>query len=178
MEGATALGDHRAGYGPGSPGHDAEVIRNAVIHLTNEQPLVADLPVPPSASDISLVCTNLRTLNGKRPVFADDSASLFVFPYAHIRFLEVPPASLAAAVELDVDSADGANGRSTGTAVAVIANAIAAAAVAVLGLAIALAHAQAQGGTLTATNVASGGACFTLSLQGDVEPVAQEPVSS
>jgi hypothetical protein len=130
MEGATALGDHRAGYGPGSPGHDAEVIRNAVIHLTNEQPLVADLPVPPSASDISLVCTNLRTLNGKRPVFADDSASLFVFPYAHIRFLEVPPASLAAAVELDVDSADGANGRSTGTAVAVIANAIAAAAVA------------------------------------------------
>jgi two-component system sensor histidine kinase MtrB len=47
-----------------------------------------------------------------------------------------------------------------------------------LGLAIAFAHAQAQGGTLTATNLGSGGARFTLSLQGDVEPVAQEPVSS
>jgi two-component system sensor histidine kinase MtrB len=50
-----------------------------------------------------------------------------------------------------------------------------------LGLAIARAHAQAQGGTLEAANADGGGACFTLSLQGGVEPAAQgtpEPVSS
>jgi hypothetical protein len=31
---------------------------------------------------------------GKRPVFVDDSASVFYFPYAHMRFLEIPPSAL------------------------------------------------------------------------------------
>jgi hypothetical protein len=69
------------------------VIRNAVIHVINEQPLMADLFGVPSAEDLTLVCTNLRTMNGKRPVFADHIDSVFVFPYAHIRFLEIPPGS-------------------------------------------------------------------------------------
>jgi hypothetical protein len=66
------------------------VIRDAVIHLFNEQPLRADLPDVPSPGDISLVCTNLRMMNGKRPVFVDDSESTFVFPFTQIRFLEIP----------------------------------------------------------------------------------------
>lgn len=70
------------------------MIRNAVIHLTNEQPLLADLFTMPAPADSGLVCTNLRTMAGKRPVFADDSASVFYFPYAHMRFLEIPPAAL------------------------------------------------------------------------------------
>jgi hypothetical protein len=70
------------------------VIRNAVLHLNNEQPLVADLFELPSSGDVGLRCTNLRTLNGKRPIFADDSASMFFFPYLHLRFLEIPPAAL------------------------------------------------------------------------------------
>ena len=32
---------------------------------------------------------------GKRPVFADDSAAVFFFPMIHVRFLEIPPASVA-----------------------------------------------------------------------------------
>jgi hypothetical protein len=70
------------------------VIRNAVLHINNEQPLMADLFDLPSNGDLGLRCTNLRTLNGKRPVFADDSASVFFFSYEHIRFVEIPPASL------------------------------------------------------------------------------------
>jgi hypothetical protein len=69
-------------------------IRNAVIHLTNEQPLLADLFEMPNAADAGLICTNLRTMAGKRPVFVDDTASVFYFPYAHMRFLEIPPAAL------------------------------------------------------------------------------------
>jgi hypothetical protein len=69
-------------------------IRNAVIHLTNEQPLLADLFEVPAATDLGLVCTNLRTMAGKRPAFVDDSASLFYIPYAHMRFLEISPAAL------------------------------------------------------------------------------------
>ncbi len=66
------------------------MIKDAVIHLFNEQPLVADLAELPEPRDVSLVCTNLRTMNRKRPIFVDDSASTFVFPYSQIRFLEIP----------------------------------------------------------------------------------------
>lgn len=66
------------------------MIRNAVIHIANEQPLVADLLRMPEAGDQGLLCTNLRTLSGSRPVFIDDSASTFFFPYRFIRFLEIP----------------------------------------------------------------------------------------
>jgi hypothetical protein len=67
------------------------MIRNAVIHIVNEQPLLADLFEPPTSTDINLVCTNLRTMNGSRPVFADHTDSTFVFPFDHIRFVEIPP---------------------------------------------------------------------------------------
>ena len=69
------------------------MIRNAVLHINNEQPLLADLFDLPGPGDLGLRCTNLRTLNGKRPVFADDSASLFFFPMIHMRFIEIPPAA-------------------------------------------------------------------------------------
>lgn len=65
------------------------VIRNAVIHIANEQPLMADLYEMPTALDVSLVCTNIRGLDGKKPIFVDHSNSVFVFPYDTIRFLEI-----------------------------------------------------------------------------------------
>jgi len=71
------------------------VIRNAVLHINNEQPLLADLFELPAAGDVGLRCTNLRSMNGKRPIFVDDSASVFFFPYLHIRFVEIPPAAVA-----------------------------------------------------------------------------------
>ncbi len=71
------------------------MIRNACIHLNGEQPLLADLFDLPATSDVTLTCTNLRSMNGKRPVFADDSAAVFYFPMIHIRFIEVPPGSVA-----------------------------------------------------------------------------------
>jgi hypothetical protein len=69
------------------------MIRGAVLHLLNEQPLVADLFALPASTDTGVVCTNLRTLGGKRPVFADHDASIFFFPYSHIRFVEIHPGS-------------------------------------------------------------------------------------
>jgi hypothetical protein len=73
------------------------VIRNAVLHLNGEQPLLADLFEPPSAGDIGVRCTNLRQMNGKRPVFVDNVASIFFFPYLHIRFVEIPPGAISGA---------------------------------------------------------------------------------
>jgi len=77
------------------------MIRNACIHLNGEQPMLADLFELPATSDVTLRCTNLRSMNGKRPVFADDSASVFYFPMIHIRFVEVPPAAMAGSGDAD-----------------------------------------------------------------------------
>jgi hypothetical protein len=55
---------------------------------------VADLYSIPAATDVTLLCTNLRDKNGKRPIFADDSSSVFVFPMVHMRFIEVPPGTV------------------------------------------------------------------------------------
>jgi hypothetical protein len=70
------------------------VLKNAVLHLHNEQPLIADLFELPSAADVAVRMTNLRTLDGKRPVSVNDMHSVFVFPYHRISFIEVPPPSL------------------------------------------------------------------------------------
>ena len=73
---------------------DADVIRNVCIHIANEQPLLADLFDIPTAGDAGLVCTNLRGLDGKQPIFIDRTESTFFFPYRAVRFLEIPPAEL------------------------------------------------------------------------------------
>lgn len=61
----------------------------------NEQPMLADLFEAPTAVDLGLRCTNLRTLDGKRPVFIDDVASIFFFPYLHLRFVEIPAGAIS-----------------------------------------------------------------------------------
>lgn len=63
----------------------------AVLHLTNDQPLVVELLEEPTPRDIAIVCTNPRSVDGKKPVFIDDSRSTFVFPMSAIRFVEVLP---------------------------------------------------------------------------------------
>ncbi len=73
---------------------DAPVIHNVCIHVANEQPLLADLFDIPTAADAGLVCTNVRMLDGKRPVFIDSSEATFFFPYHVIRFIEIPAGAL------------------------------------------------------------------------------------
>ena len=65
----------------------------AILHLLSDQPLAVDLLEMPKPSDIAIVCTNVRSIDGKRPVMIDFSASTFVFPMAMIRFIEMPQAS-------------------------------------------------------------------------------------
>jgi hypothetical protein len=74
------------------------VIKNAVLHPIGEQPLLADLLVPPRASDISLLCTNLRMIDGKRPTAIDDPSSLFIIPMSTIRFIEAPGQAIEAVI--------------------------------------------------------------------------------
>lgn len=92
----STIPDRTIGWldGPPRVGDDRVVIRNAILHIQNEQPMVADLFEAPSPGDVGLRCTNLRTNDGKRPVFIEDSASIFFFPYLHIRFVEIPSGAM------------------------------------------------------------------------------------
>ena len=71
------------------------MLRNAVLHISNEQPLLADLFELPTPTDVALRLTNLRSMDGKRPIFVDDSKSVFLFPYHRVSFVEIPPQALA-----------------------------------------------------------------------------------
>ena len=72
------------------------MLRDVIVHITNEQPILADLLVEPKASDVVLICTNLRTMGGKKPVFIDKTMSTFMLPVAHVRFVEIPQTSVTA----------------------------------------------------------------------------------
>ncbi|HYO42334.1 MAG TPA: hypothetical protein VES19_03980 [Candidatus Limnocylindrales bacterium] len=71
------------------------MIRNVVIHISNEQPLLADLFSVPSPADVGLVCTNVRMIDGKKPIFIDHTDSTFFFPNLHVRFLEISNVEMA-----------------------------------------------------------------------------------
>jgi hypothetical protein len=76
------------------------MLRNVIVHIANEQPVMADLLMEPKPSDTVLICSNLRTMGGKKPVFIDKTESTFMLPLAHIRFVEIPQAAMAEAEAL------------------------------------------------------------------------------
>ncbi|HET8784066.1 MAG TPA: hypothetical protein VFM38_00405 [Candidatus Limnocylindrales bacterium] len=82
------------------------MLRNAVLHITNEQPLLADLFELPNPTDVALRLTNLRSLDGKRPIFVDDSKSVFLFPYHRVSFVEIPAVAMAGAQLAGADPAE------------------------------------------------------------------------
>lgn len=66
------------------------MIQNVIIHLVNDLPIVADLDDMPAPGDRSILCTNVRTVDGKRPNFVHDRHSRFVFPMSVVRLIEAP----------------------------------------------------------------------------------------
>jgi hypothetical protein len=70
------------------------MIRNVILHLQNELPMKADIESLPTAADAGLLCTNLRTLEGRKPISTEFLDSVFLIPYNIIRFIEIPRASI------------------------------------------------------------------------------------
>jgi hypothetical protein len=70
------------------------MIRNVILHLHGEQPMKADIESLPSAEDAGLLCTNLRTLEGRKPLSTEYLDSVFLLPYNVIRFIEIPRAAI------------------------------------------------------------------------------------
>ncbi len=65
------------------------MIRNVILHLIGELPMKADIESLPTAADAGLLCTNLRTLEGRKPVSTEYLDSVFLIPYDVIRFIEI-----------------------------------------------------------------------------------------
>mgnify|MGYP001818575196 FL=1 len=78
------------------------MIRNVILHLNNELPMKADIEALPTANDVGLLCTNLRTLEGRKPISTEFLDSVFLIPYNIIRFIEIPRAAIHES-GLDVD---------------------------------------------------------------------------
>ena len=66
------------------------MIRNVILHLHGEQPMKADIESLPKSEDAGLLCTNLRTLEGRKPLSTEYLDSVFLLPYNVIRFIEIP----------------------------------------------------------------------------------------
>jgi hypothetical protein len=81
-------------------------VTRAVVHLLNDQPVLVDLLEDPKPGDITLLCTNVRTLDGKKPVWLDHADSTFAFPYAAIRFVEIPSGKLRVAEPEALEDSD------------------------------------------------------------------------
>lgn len=81
--------------------HTARVIPNVILHLINELPVVADLEELPAGGDRSVRCTNIRTVDGKRPAFVHERNSTFIFPMSMIRLIEAPHAGSEASQEFE-----------------------------------------------------------------------------
>lgn len=76
-------------------GHSASVIHGVIVHIMNELPVKVDLEEMPGPMDQMLRCTNVQTVDGKRPGFVHDSKSTFLFPLAIVRLIEAPATSSA-----------------------------------------------------------------------------------
>jgi hypothetical protein len=84
-------------------GHPWQVISGVTIHLANDLPVLVDLEAMPEPGDRIVRCTNVRTLDGKRPAFVHDRHSTFLLPLHTVRIIEVPQVSDSSAVATQDD---------------------------------------------------------------------------
>ena len=82
------------------------MIRDVVLHMAGDMPMRADIESLPTAGDTTLVCTNLLTIERRKPLAVDHTDSVFIIPLQFIRFIEIPRVAIAAS-GLGVPSAGG-----------------------------------------------------------------------
>lgn len=66
------------------------MITGVIVHLANDLPIMVDLEELPAGGDRTIRCTNVRTMDGKRPGFVHERHSTFILPLGIIRAIEVP----------------------------------------------------------------------------------------
>ncbi len=62
-----------------------------LIHVTNSDPILAEMDEMPKPTDTHIVCTNARARDGKALHYIDQEAMRFLFPWHRVTFIEVYP---------------------------------------------------------------------------------------
>jgi hypothetical protein len=62
-----------------------------IIHISNEDPIVAEIEEMPNVSDIVLIASNPRKRNGKDLHYIDADVTTVLWPWDRINFLEILP---------------------------------------------------------------------------------------
>jgi predicted alpha/beta-fold hydrolase len=67
------------------------VAYSVILHLPNEDPLLAELDELPKAGDTNVSVTNIRKRDGGRVAYLDGDAERVFFPWHRITFIEIMP---------------------------------------------------------------------------------------
>jgi hypothetical protein len=66
-----------------------------IVHLHNEDPILAEIDEMPGPSDQSIVLTNPRRRDGRPLHYVTEGATAFIFPWTRINFIEIMEAEEA-----------------------------------------------------------------------------------
>ncbi|MGQ9594635.1 MAG: hypothetical protein ACUVXH_08915 [Anaerolineae bacterium] len=64
-----------------------------IIHLHNEDPILAEMDELPKPQDTNVTVTNPRRRDGKQVQYLDPQAVKVIFPWTRITFIEVFPSA-------------------------------------------------------------------------------------
>lgn len=60
-----------------------------IVHLHNEDPILADMDSLPNPSDQCVFISNPRRRDGRSVHYVTEGASSFIFPWSRITFIEI-----------------------------------------------------------------------------------------
>ncbi len=60
-----------------------------ILHIPNEDPILAEMDEMPKANDMFLTVTNIRRRDGSRLNNIDMEAEKFLYPWSRVNFIEV-----------------------------------------------------------------------------------------
>lgn len=66
-----------------------------ILHLMNEDPVLAEMDALPDPTHQSIVVTNPRRRDGRPLHYVTEGATAFIFPYSRITFIEIMEAEKA-----------------------------------------------------------------------------------
>jgi len=66
-----------------------------IIHIQNEDPIVADIEAMPDPTHQSILVMNPRRRDGRPLHYVTEGATAFIFPWSRINFIEIMEAEEA-----------------------------------------------------------------------------------
>jgi hypothetical protein len=62
-----------------------------IVHVMNQDPVVAEIDEIPDPSSAFILCTNPRARDGKPVVYIEREATRVIFPWHRVSFVETMP---------------------------------------------------------------------------------------